>query len=238
MKIITSKFNLNKIMNTKIITLMVIILAAWGCKDDCPTPDQHITGNGGSTKKSHYTLSGKIINGTYNTPVNPGMKVALRVNYQGVFDFQTEELGNTTIQPDGSFSITYPHSKLAENYGANMRLEGGNMTIEYLPKNRDVDTILYRSTWGGGVIHLKDIGGPNKIYYAYVNHNDSLISGISENNEVKFIDFRYPMPRFNVFYDTKPLDYDMDRKGFRGNPKSKGVDLKGDPFTDTLRIEY
>lgn len=228
-------------MNTKIITLIIIILAAWGCKDDCPTPDQPTTGNGGSTKKSHYTLSGKIINGTYNTPVNPGMKLELRVNYQGMFDFQTEELGNTTIQPDGSFSITYPHSKLAESYGANMRLEGGNMTIEYLPKNRDVDTILYRSTWGTVQLQLIDIEPFNKIYFAYRVSNDSLISDSSDINESKFTNIRCVMPGFGVYYDYSPLDIRKDDRWggvVYGQPKIASISLRGDPFIDTLRIEY
>ena len=44
------------------------------------------------------------------------------------------------------------------------------------------------------------------------------------------------MPRFGVYFDKKPLI--VDNGVLRGQPNLKVINMRGDPFTDTLRIEY
>jgi hypothetical protein len=134
--------------------LVLIFLAIISsCKDDCPDPGENCgnNGTGGNGNSSEYTIKGKLLNGTTMQPINPGMVMTLVVQNIGL-QVREEELGTCTIQEDGSFELTYPHSQLAEIITATMRFESQFYISDYLPKNQDLDTILYKSSWAKGVI--------------------------------------------------------------------------------------
>ncbi len=152
--------------------LFSLIIFHWmGCKDKEPiTPKPDPT-------NQEYTFKGKLINGTYNTPINPGMVMTAVVSHTDVFNSKSEELATFRIGQDGGFEFKYKHSKLAENNSATLKLTSQFFVSDPLPKNRDVDTILYRSTWGTVVMHLIDVEPfDKKLYWAHYFSQDSLIS--------------------------------------------------------------
>jgi hypothetical protein len=221
--------------------LLILFLGMVGsCKDKCPEPEPN--GNGGSNgnETKEYTVKVKIVNGTTGNALYTDSKLYLKMERKyGLGYIENEIVGSAYMQDDGTIEITYTHSEMGDRHGANAVLYGGPWAVGFaLPPNQDVEKTIYQSTWGGGVIHIADKGTPNKIYYAYVNPNDSLISDSSEINESRFVDFRYIMPLFNIFYDSVPLQFDEAIKGFRGQPKSKGIYLRGDPYKDTILVEY
>ena len=218
----------------------LIVLGVLGsCKDNCPDPNgtgSNGTGNTGGTG-TEYTIKGKLLNGTTMEPINPGMEMTLIAQNNGLA-VKREELGTCRIEEDGSFELKYLYSEVAAISTAFMRFESQFYISEYLPRNQSLDTILYESSFGGGVIKLIDLAPNNSIYWAYSNINDSMIFGQLLANTTVYHDFRQKTGQFRVFYDSVPLNYDRDRNRILGTPPSKSLTVSGDPFSDTLVIEH
>jgi hypothetical protein len=157
----------------------------------------------------------------------------------GLGHIEDELLGSAYMDEDGGIEITYKHSAMGAKDGATAILYGGPWAVGFnLPTNQNIDTILYRSTWGGGVIIIEDKPPYNKIFWGHLNEKDSFITGLVQPTEKKILSFRKALPILNVIYDTIPLNYDPISGRVFGRPKLSQIKLSGDPFTDTLRIEY
>jgi hypothetical protein len=157
-----------------ILSLFVFHFSA--CKDKEPlTPKQDPSNN-------EYTVKVKIINGTTGKTLYTTSKMHLRIERKyGLGHIDDELLGSAYMDDDGGIEITYKHSAMGDMSGATAILYGGPWAVGFnLPPNQNVDTSIYRSTWGTVVLHLIDVPPCNKIYYAYqIPPNlDSLISEV------------------------------------------------------------
>ena len=221
----------------------LIVLGVLGsCKDNCPDPNgtgSNGTGNTGGTG-TEYTIKGKLLNGTTMEPINPGMEMTLIAQNNGLA-VKREELGTCKIQDDGSFELKYLYSEVAAISTAFMRFESQFYISEYLPRNQSLDTILYESTLGTVVLVINRSESKNRVYFAYRIAKDSLVSDSSDTNESRFISVRSEMPGFGVYYDTAQLDIrkdDLWGNVVYGDPMQASIKMRGDPFIDTLRIQY
>ena len=210
------------------ILSLVSILAVTACRDDPDPPPPH----------PGYTITGQLMNGTTMQPVFPGLVMTLRVSYSDPWSVEREDLGQCTVRNDGRFEITYQHSKLAERTGSWMRFESQFYFSEGIPKNQDLTKTFYESTWGNIHISIQDVAPFDTIYWAFKNEQDSMVFGEIDPAQSFSTLTRYFKPGLNVFYDSIPLDYDAEENWFYGHPRSKRVNLTGDPFTDTLNIEF
>ncbi len=220
--------------------LFLIILGVLGsCKDNCPDPNGTGTNGNGNNggPGTVYTIKGKLLNGTTMEPINPGMMMTLVAQNNGLA-VKREELGTCEIQEDGSFELKYLYSEVAAISTAFMRFESQFYISEYLPRNQSLDTVFYESTLGGGVIIIEDAPPFNTIYIAYLNEFDEYQFDSTTQNTVKKIDFIYKPTRFGVYYDSVSIGYNESTGRIQGNPKGVSVEVRGDPFCDTLVIEY
>ena len=168
------KKNLTHIKTIKMMKeffLFSLIIFHWmGCKDKEPiTPKPDPANN-------EYTVKVKIINGTTGKTLYTPSKMHLRIERKyGLGHIEDELLGSAYMDEDGGIEITYKHSAMGAKDGATAILYGGPWAVGFnLPTNQNIDTILYRSTWGTMVLNIKATN--NKIYYAYFNASDSLVS--------------------------------------------------------------
>jgi hypothetical protein len=225
----------------KKIFLILFLGMVGSCKDKCPEPEPTGGSNGNETKE--YTVKVKIVNGTTGNALYTDSKLYLKMERKyGLGYIENEVVGSAYMQDDGTIEITYTHSEMGDRHGANAVLYGGPWAVGFaLPANQNVEKTIYQSTMGRVVLNLIDNPPGNKIFFAYKVANDSLISDSSDIYESRFIDIRSTMPGFSVYYDFFPLDI---RKDYRwgdvvyGNPKDASVDMRGDPYIDTLTIEY
>jgi hypothetical protein len=144
------------------------------CKDKepvLPKPDP---------SNNEYTVKVKIINGTTGKTLYTTSKMHLEIERKyGLGYIDDEPLGSAYMDDDGTIEIKYKHSAMGDMSGATAKLYGGPWAAGFnLPPNQNVDTSIYRSTWGTVVLHLIDIEPFNKIYFAYRVSNDSLISDV------------------------------------------------------------
>jgi hypothetical protein len=214
------------------IYALLVIGMITSCKDKEPiTPKPDPSNN-------EYTVKVKIINGTTGKTLYTTSKMHLRIERKyGLGHIDDELLGSAYMDEDGGIEITYKHSAMGDMSGATAILYGGPWAVGFhLPPNQNVDTSIYRSTWGTVVLHLIDVPPYNKMYYAYSISSDSLISDSSDINESRFINIRCTNLGFGFYHDIKPIEVINGR--ISGNPKSLAFRPTGDPFIDTLRIEY
>jgi hypothetical protein len=214
--------------------LFSIIIFHWmGCKDKEPiTPKPDPANN-------EYTFKGKLINGTYNTPINPGMVMTAVVSHTDVFNSKSEELATFRIGQDGSFEFKYKHSKLAENNSATLKLTSQFFVSDPLPKNRDLDTILYRSTWGGGVIVFESENPirQNDTFYVALTDSFFVFTGPIERIEKKSFRCKNLKANYHSFWAIGKQDFYNTRLPI---PKNRAIYYipSGDPISDTIRIKY
>lgn len=220
--------------------ILFIILLGYlsSCKDNAPSPNQ----NGSGGKSTEYIVKGKLLNGTTMKPINPGMVMTLVVQNNGL-EVKRQELGTCKIQPDGSFELKYIHSQLAEIKTAKMRFESQFYISEYLPKNRNLDTILYESELGNVDLLIVSSGytSDDTLYLAYPDENefskfDTLVFPISQY---------YPTIRTKVgssgvgYLINDPIIkyFNPSTNGFIKEINSHYFNITGDPFRDTSLLE-
>lgn len=219
--------------------ILFIILLGFliGCKDNGPSPNNN--GNGGAG--TEYIIKGKLLNGTTMQPINPGLVMTLVVQNNGL-QVKREELGSCKIQPDGSFEIKYTHSQLAEIITAKMRFESQFYISEYLPKNQNLDTILYESNEGQVLVVINTFN---------CSIEDTLYLGVPDiENFIRFDTLSLPKNgNYNIFRTKSGKSgvdyllndpiikyYDWDSKSYSKAIGRASVKITGDPFTDTLYL--
>jgi hypothetical protein len=164
-----SSFFIHHLKSVFILSFFVFHLM--GCKDKEPiTPKPDPTNN-------EYTVKVKIINGTTGKTLYTPSKMHLRIERKyGLGHIEDELLGSAYMDEDGGIEITYKHSTMGAKDGATAILYGGPWAVGFnLPTNQNIDTILYRSTWGNVTVHFDAIETANKLYYGYFTVKDSLI---------------------------------------------------------------
>ena len=205
------------------------------CRDD----DKFIYTLPINNSNNTYTLKAKIVNGTTGNALYTKSKMYLKMErHAGLGFIDEEQIGSGFMESDGSIEISYKHNALGDYTNTRAVLFSNAFPVGFgLPPNQDVDTVIYESTMGRVVIHTIDNEPFNrKLYWAYYRQQDSLVSDSSDINESRFINIRIPNLGFGMYYDFEPLEI---RDGIlRGQPNSKVINMRGDPYIDTLTIEY
>jgi hypothetical protein len=219
--------------------IFILILGIIGsCKDDCPDPDTSGSNNGGNSS-NEYVLKGKLLDGTTMTAKYPGMVLTAVLSKTDVLGTETEELGQTKMDNDGNFEFTYKHNKLAENSLTKLTLRSNFYISPLLPKNQDVDTVIYESLIGRGVINFlseNPISENDTFYIALV---DSIYTFIGPMNKIDKRHFACNNIKAQV-YNFWAIGENQFKSTSSPIPAHRRIDYtpSGDPYIDTLTVEY
>jgi hypothetical protein len=223
----------------KIIFILVIGIVG-SCKDSCPDPDTSGGSNGGTS--GEYTVKVKIVNGTTGKTWYTDSKMHLKIKrLYGLGYVEQELVGSAYMDEEGGIEITYKHSDMGDRQGAQAILYGGPWAVGFnLPPNQDVDTTIYESTMGriDVIINGSNIKTGDTLYFAHWDKEFDI-------DKVAVIDTitspTQGLYKSKVFPKTsKSFWWGRDSEEFAaGLGKNRAsIQLTGDPYVDTLTVEY
>jgi hypothetical protein len=215
-------------------TIFVIIFASFcfllGCKKTSPP---------------QYTIKGRVLNGT-TMQVYANQQITATVHTYNIPQTYAQ-LGSCSTDAQGNFSLTYTQTSIDYDR-ATIDLQSQFFALQGLAVNQNIDSNFYLSSRGSLRISMQT-STPLEL------NNDTLFLGYENyvnNNQVFSIDtfvktfqgyyktIRVPTPYINVFWGRgiNNYVYNPAKNGFIKVEHSVQVNITGDPYVDSVTINY